>query len=356
MTPRDGFLSRLTNALAARPSATTASAPLPTSTRLAAALAARPITRSAQSTGRIDSAITERAREHDDLGVKLVERVKRVVAEILGTTADQLRVDADGDLAIRAGSAMIFVRAQEDPPMIDVFSPLLSGVQPTESLYQRLCDLTSGMPIGRIYCTGDTVWASIPVFGHEFQPTHLLLAVKAMVEIADDLDDQLRHEFGGSRFFGPEASGLEPVPDPTGYLRDLADSGEVLAGSVLVDLLADRGRTDELRARADLGDRHAAARLAALLRDRGDDAEAERFWRLAADHGEPVARTELATLLVDRGRIHEAIDVLRSGALDDWRPAGLLVTVLTEQGRIEEATQLLRDWATRSRPGRDASI
>jgi hypothetical protein len=266
-----------------------------------------------------------------------------VVAQILGTTADQLRVDSDGDIGIRAGSAMIFVRTQEDPPLVDVFSPLLSGVQPTETLYRRLSDLTNGIIVGRIYCTGDTIWASIPVFGPDFQPTHLLLAIKAMVELADDLDDQLRHEFGGSRFFGPEASGIVSVPDPTGYLRDLADSGESRAGRVLADLLADRGRTDELRARAESGDWHAATRLAALLRDQGRAGEAEEFWRLAADQGEATARTELAALLAGRGHLDEAIDLLRAGAdEDDWQSVGLLLTLLTRQGRVDEAIELLR--------------
>ncbi|MFB9237070.1 tetratricopeptide repeat protein [Plantactinospora siamensis] len=351
MTARNGFFGRLASALAAHPGTTAASAPLPTRTRLAAALAARPITRAEGSLGHTAPAGPDRsAYRPGDVGVKLAERVKWVVAEILGTTADQLRVDSDGDLAIRAGSAMIFVRAQEDPPLVDVFSPLLSGVQPTETLYRRLADLTSGMMIGRIYCTGDTVWASIPVFGQEFQPTHLLVAIRAMVEIADDLDDQLRHEFGGSRFFGDEAAGISPVPDPTGYLRDLADSGETLAGSVLVDLLADRGRTDELRTRAERGDWHAAARLAALLRDAGRLDEAEQFWRIAADRGEPAARTELATLLANQGRPAEAIDLLRDAAADDWRSVGLLLTLLTEQGRVDEAVELLRRRAGRT-PG-----
>ncbi|ASW53310.1 hypothetical protein CIK06_02590 [Plantactinospora sp. KBS50] len=338
----------MVSALAAHPAATTASTPLPTRTRLAAALAARPI--SHVDGGAVRSAPIDpgwSARRDTDLGAKLAERVRWVVAEILGTTADQLRLDSDGDMAIRAGSAMIFVRTQEDPPLVDVFSPLLSGVQPTETLYRRLADLTSGMIIGRVYCTGDTVWASIPVFGQEFQPTHLLVAIRAMVEIADDLDDQLRHEFGGSRFFGEEAAGITSVPDPTGYLRDLADSGQALAGSVLVDLLADRGRTDELRTRAERGDWHAAARLAALLRDRGEIHEAEQFWRIAADRGEPVARTELATMLVGRDRIDEAIELLRGAPDDDWRSVGLLLTLLSEQGRIDEAVELLRSRAQR---------
>ncbi|MEV4759232.1 hypothetical protein AB0J86_29615 [Micromonospora sp. NPDC049559] len=340
MTAPDGFLRRMAAALAAHPSTTTASVPLPARTRLAAALAARPVVRGAGLDGTAEPA----ARPEAD---KLTERVKWVLAQILDTTPDQLRVDSDGDIGIRTGSAIIFVRAQEEPPLVDVFSPLLTGVHPTEKLYRRLADLTSAMMIGRIYCTGDTIWASIPVLGEDFQYTHLLLAIRGMVELADELDDDLRRDFGGSRFFGPEAAGLVPVPDPTGYLRDLADAGESPAGRVLADLLADRGRTDELRARAENGDGHAAARLAAWLRNRGDDIEAERFWRLAGERGEPTASAELAALLVEQGRLDEAIDQLRAGLDDDWRSLGLLLTLLARQGRMDEAIELLR---LRSRP------
>jgi hypothetical protein len=337
MTAPDSFFRRLIWALAAQPSTTTASVPLPARTRLAAALAARPVTRSSGTDRR-----SPVAARNADLGDKLAERVKWVLAQLLGTTADQLRVDSDGDIGIRAGSAMIFVRAQEDPPLVDVFSPLLTGVQPTETLYRRLSDLTNGMIIGRIYCTGDTVWASIPVFGQEFQPTHLLLAIQAMIGLADDLDDHLREDFGGSRFFGAEAFGIVSVPDPTGYLRDLADSGESRAGRILADLLADRGRTDELRARAEGGNGYAATRLAALLLDQGHIDEAEHFWRLAADQGEPTARTELASLLVTHERVEEAISLLRTAIDDDWRFVGLLVTLLARQGRVDEAVELLQ--------------
>ena len=55
---------------------------------------------------------------------------------------------------------------------------------------------------GRLYCAQDTVWASIPVFGRNFQATHLMLAVQVMTGLADELDDRLHGEFGGKRFFG----------------------------------------------------------------------------------------------------------------------------------------------------------
>jgi hypothetical protein len=97
---------------------------------------------------------------------------------------------------------MVFVRVRDNPPLIDVFSPVLTEVAPTEQLYMKLSELTNRMPIGRLYCTDDTVWASVPVFGRDFQATHLMLAVQVMTGLADELDDRLHGEFGGKRFFG----------------------------------------------------------------------------------------------------------------------------------------------------------
>ena len=132
----------------------------------------------------------------------LAERVTAVVAGLLKTTPEALQVDADGDIGIRSGSAMVFVRVRDNPPLVDVFSPVLTEVELTEKLYMRLSELTNRMPIGRLYCTSDTVWASVPVFGRDFQATHLMLAVQVMTGLADELDDRLQGEFGGRRFFG----------------------------------------------------------------------------------------------------------------------------------------------------------
>lgn len=138
----------------------------------------------------------------DDDSVPLPERVKAVVAGLLKTDPDQLQVDSDGDIGIRAGSAMVFVRVRDDPPLIDVFSPVLTEVPASEQLYVKLSELTNRMPIGRLYCMNETVWASIPVFGRNFQTVHLVLAIQVMTGLADELDDRLHGEFGGKRFFG----------------------------------------------------------------------------------------------------------------------------------------------------------
>ncbi|SCL15638.1 T3SS (YopN, CesT) and YbjN peptide-binding chaperone 1 [Micromonospora inyonensis] len=132
----------------------------------------------------------------------LAEQVRTVVSSMLKSDSDKLQVDSDGDINIRAGSAMVFVRVRDNPPLVDVFSPVLTEVEPTERLYVKLSELTNRMPIGRLYCAEDTVWASIPVFGRNFQATHLMLAVQVMTGLADELDDRLHGEFGGKRFFG----------------------------------------------------------------------------------------------------------------------------------------------------------
>lgn len=144
----------------------------------------------------------ERAEAALAESIPLADRVRAVVAAMQKTDVEHLQVDADGDVSIRAGSAMVFVRVRDAPPLVDVFSPVLTEVEPTEQLYVRLSELTNRMPIGRLYCTNDTVWASVPVFGRNFQPSHLMLAVQVMTGLADELDDRLHGEFGGKRFFG----------------------------------------------------------------------------------------------------------------------------------------------------------
>ncbi|MFI6758153.1 T3SS (YopN, CesT) and YbjN peptide-binding chaperone 1 [Micromonospora sp. NPDC050417] len=151
----------------------------------------------------------------DDV-IPLEERVRTVVSAMMKSTSEHLQVDSDGDINIRAGSAMVFVRVRDNPPLVDVFSPILTEIEPTEQLYVKLSELTNRMPIGRLYCTNDTVWASIPVFGRNFQATHLMLAVQVMTGLADELDDRLHGEFGGKRFFG---EGDKPTNRETGEHR-----------------------------------------------------------------------------------------------------------------------------------------
>jgi type III secretion system-like peptide-binding chaperone len=150
--------------------------------------------------------------------LSLPDKVTTVIAAMLRTTPEKLPVDKDGDIGIRSGSAMVFVRVRDNPPLVDVFSPVLTEVDATEQLYVKLSELTHRMPIGRLYCTGETVWASVPVLGRDFQPSHLMLAVQVMTGLADELDDRLHGEFGGKRFWvDSDRPGIEADDQHTGF-------------------------------------------------------------------------------------------------------------------------------------------
>jgi hypothetical protein len=154
-----------------------------------------------------------------DATVPLPDRVAAIVASLLKTKPESLQVDSDGDIGVRSGSAMVFVRVRDNPALVDVISPVLTEVSPTQELFAKLSDLTHRMPIGRLYCADGTVWASIPVFGRDFQPSHLMLALQVMTGLTDELDDRLHGEFGGKRFFGDNdkpAIAAEPEGERTG--------------------------------------------------------------------------------------------------------------------------------------------
>jgi hypothetical protein len=150
-------------------------------------------------------------------GIPLERAVAFVLSAMLKVAPDSLPIDSDGDIGIRSGSAMVFVRVRDEPPLVEVFSPVLTEVEEKQAVYQRLSELTHRIPIGRLYYAGGTVWAGITVFGRDFRATHLMLAVEVMTGLADELDDRLRSEFGGRRFFGDSDEGAASVPEqPTG--------------------------------------------------------------------------------------------------------------------------------------------
>ena len=134
----------------------------------------------------------------------LADMVATVVAALLHTTPSHLSIDDAGEISVRSGSAMVFIKPSEAPPVVDVYSPLLTDVAGNERLWRELSELTRRLPIGRLYFSDSTIWASVPVYGRDFQPRHLMLAVESMTRLADDLDDRLQEKFGGRRFFDPK--------------------------------------------------------------------------------------------------------------------------------------------------------
>ena len=107
------------------------------------------------------------------------------------------QVGPDGPVTTPASGSSVDPAVPQDAPR-DTTPPRRSGLDEK----------------GRVKRTrAGTVWASIPVFGRDFQASHLALAIQVMTGLADELDDRLHGEFGGKRFFGEGDKPAGNVPE-----------------------------------------------------------------------------------------------------------------------------------------------
>lgn len=113
-----------------------------------------------------------------------------------------LAPDQDGDLPIRVGSALMFVRAVAGrPPLLQVFAPLLSGVDMNPALMDSLNDINRNILFGRVFWTNREVVVSMELTAVGITAPQIAFACVQLGNLADHLDDVLRGQFGGRTMF-----------------------------------------------------------------------------------------------------------------------------------------------------------
>lgn len=143
--------------------------------------------------------------------------VEQKIAELLGV--ERVKVDAEGDIPIRAGSAVCFVRLLNGPtgPMVRIFSPLLGGVEGSPQLLAKLNQLNGAAPYVRFFHVEDAVYCALDLLADNVQREEIGNAINVISVHADQLDDLLKNEFGGRRMI-EEDDAAKPAKDQTGYL------------------------------------------------------------------------------------------------------------------------------------------
>ncbi len=135
--------------------------------------------------------------------------------------------DRDGDLPIRIGSAIMFVRAVAGrPPLLQLFSPIVTGVDLTPALLDSLNDINRnklGITVnlksergidllkqlivnrnilfGRVFWTEREVVVSMELTSVGITASQIAFASVQLGNLADHLDDVLRGRFGGRTMF-----------------------------------------------------------------------------------------------------------------------------------------------------------
>ncbi len=112
--------------------------------------------------------------------------------------------DAEGDIAIRVGSTMLFLRLAPDAREVLVFASLVHDVAGRSRAVEVLNDLNADARSVKFQLIRDRVFVTCSVMAHPFVPAHLHQAVTMLSEVADGIDDELASKLQGRTTFGPD--------------------------------------------------------------------------------------------------------------------------------------------------------
>lgn len=109
--------------------------------------------------------------------------------------------DGEGDVAIRVGSTMLFLRTSRDGKEVVVFAAVVHDVAGRSRAAEVINDLNVESRWVKFQLVRDRVFASISVLAQPFVPAHLHQAVRVLSDVADGIDDELAAKLDGRTTF-----------------------------------------------------------------------------------------------------------------------------------------------------------
>jgi len=157
-------------------------------------------------TGPVETAALELAPVHqNDLESHLArdrshldQLVEAELAEMFGHPP--LR-DSEGDVAIRVGSTMLFLRTAADGQEVLVFAAVVHDVAGRSRATEVLNDLNVEARWVKFQLVRDRVFVSLSVPAKPFVPAHLRQAVRILSDVADGIDNELAIKLNGRTTF-----------------------------------------------------------------------------------------------------------------------------------------------------------
>jgi hypothetical protein len=109
--------------------------------------------------------------------------------------------DAEGDVAIRVGSTMLFLRTPSDGQEVVVFAAVVHDVSGRSRATEVLNDLNVEARWVKFQLIRDRVFVTLSVPARPFVPAHLHQAVRILSDVADGIDDALATKLHGRTTF-----------------------------------------------------------------------------------------------------------------------------------------------------------
>lgn len=114
--------------------------------------------------------------------------------------------DDDGDIPVRSGSALMFVRVRHETPVVEVFAPLVRDISDRTRAAEVVADLNRGSLFIRYVLFDDTVMAVISLPAMPFVPAHVRDMLSVLSDTAGNIDDEVATRLGGRLMFEEPAA------------------------------------------------------------------------------------------------------------------------------------------------------
>ena len=132
-----------------------------------------------------------------------------LLATLAETTGiGNLDFDDDGDVGIRSGSALAFVRLLDNPPQVRIFSPILRNVEEPDGVLARLNEFNARETLMRFTFRNGSIFGEAHISAAPFVSAHVAQAIVHFCGVADGMGCLLQREFGGRTSFGESMPSL----------------------------------------------------------------------------------------------------------------------------------------------------
>jgi hypothetical protein len=132
--------------------------------------------------------------------------------------------DPDGDIPVPWGSSLVFVRVDEETPVVELFSVVVDAVADLERAAFEVAVLNRDLRFMKFLLVDGRVLAHVHLPAWPFVPEHLRSMLTGMSAKLDELDEDLLARVGGRLpFSSPEEEGSGSRAPATGLRTTLSD-------------------------------------------------------------------------------------------------------------------------------------
>jgi hypothetical protein len=148
--------------------------------------------------------------------VELRSLMEAAIKRLVGK--NKIERDDQGDIPIRLGNAMVFVRLiAAEPPFVRIFAPVVWGIPESAELLSAINQANLQIPFGRLVWTGREVMADLHESAVGISLDDIAFGAFQVGTVADRFDDVFQAQFGGNTMFGTP----QPPKSPQGTTKGI---------------------------------------------------------------------------------------------------------------------------------------